>query len=64
MFFDHILKDEAAKSGKGTAIKNIPPFDVFKQFLIPLPPLTEQTRIVAKIEELFELFDSLENNLS
>lgn len=30
---------------------------------IPLPPLTEQTRIVAKIEELFSLLDSLENNL-
>ena len=63
MFFDHILKDESAKSGKGTAIKNIPPFDVFKQFLFPLPPLTEQTRIVAKIEELFTLLDNIQNNL-
>ena len=63
MFFDHILKDESAKSGKGTAIKNIPPFDVFKQFLFPLPPLAEQTRIVAKIEELFTLLDNIQNNL-
>ena len=63
MFFDHILKDESAKSGKGTAIKNIPPFDVFKQFLFPLPPLTEQPRIVAKIEELFTLLDNIQNNL-
>ena len=63
MFFDHILKDESAKSGKGTAIKNIPPFDVFKQFLFPLPPLTEQTRIVEKIEELFTLLDNIQNNL-
>ena len=62
MFFDHILKDEAAKSGKGTAIKNIPPFDVFKQFLIPLPPLNEQQLIVAEIVKIFAQIDLLEQN--
>lgn len=40
-YFDHILKDASAESGKGTAIKNIPPFDIFKSFLFPLPPFTE-----------------------
>ena len=31
--------------------------------LILLPPLSEQTRIVAKIEELFELFDKIQSNI-
>ena len=39
LYFDFILKAEAAKESKGTAIKNIPPFDVLKSFLIPIPPL-------------------------
>ena len=62
MFFDHILKDESAKSGKGTAIKNIPPFDVFKQFLLPLPPRSEQQLIVAEIAKIFAQIDLLEQN--
>ena len=62
IFFDHILKDESVKSGKGTAIKNIPPFDVFKQFLIPLPPLAEQQLIVEEIEKIFAQIDLLEQN--
>lgn len=64
MFFDHILKGESANNGKGTAIKNIPPFDIFKNFLFPLPPLAEQKLIVAKIEQIFEQIDSLEQNKS
>ncbi len=32
-------------------------------FTIPLPPLNEQSRIVAKIEELFSTLDQMERNL-
>ena len=63
MYFDHILKEESAKSGKGTAIKNIPPFDVFKNFLIPIPPYEEQIRIVSKITELSMKLDSITNDI-
>lgn len=63
MYFDHILKTASADSGKGTAMKNIPPFDIFKQFLFPLPPLLEQKRIVKKIDQIFEQLDILEKSL-
>ena len=33
------------------------------KMLIPLPPLAEQKRIVAKLEELFEQLDIINNNL-
>lgn len=37
LYFDFMLKSEAAKESKGTAIKNIPPFDILKNFYIPSP---------------------------
>lgn len=60
LYFDFILKQEAHKESKGTAIKNIPPFDVLKNFFIPLPPLAEQQRIVIEIEKWFALINEIE----
>ena len=45
------------ESGKGGVQKNISQ-TVLKNFEIPLPPLPEQRRIVAKIEELFSNLDA------
>ena len=59
MYFDFILKKNAKMNSKGSAIKNIPPFEILKKYLVPLPPLAEQKRIVAKLEEILPLCDKL-----
>ena len=35
LYFDFVLKSNAQNESKGTAIKNIPPFDILKQFAMP-----------------------------
>lgn len=45
LYFDFILKDIARKSSKGSAIKNIPPFEKLKNYLVAFPPYGEQERI-------------------
>ena len=60
IYFDSVLKMEAQKGSKGSAIKNIPPFEVFKKMLIPIPPVEEQQRIVDKINEIMPKIDEYE----
>jgi type I restriction enzyme S subunit len=59
LYFDYVLKKTAQGSSKGSAIKNIPPFDVFKKMVLPLPPLAEQQRIVDRVNELLAVCDEL-----
>lgn len=54
-YFDANLKKTAQEESNGSAIKNIPPFDVMKNWYFPLAPVKEQERIVEKIEELLLL---------
>ena len=54
-----ILLDNAlrtlSKESKGTAIKNIPPFDILKNHIIMIPPLKEQSLIINKLNYLNNL---------
>ena len=59
LYFDYVLKIDAQGSSKGSAIKNIPTFEIFKKMILPLPPLAEQKRIVKRVEELLALCDEL-----
>ena len=50
MYFDNKLKSLANEQGYGMALKNIPPFSVLKQYLIPIPPKAEQEKILEYIK--------------
>ena len=52
LYFDFVLKKEANEKGNGTGMKNIPPFDILKKMLIPLPPQNEMLKIINKINQL------------
>ncbi|MHC2216638.1 restriction endonuclease subunit S [Rhizobium leguminosarum] len=53
---------QAKESITGTAQPTIP-LRPLRNFLIPLPPLAEQARIVARIDRLMELCDALKSDL-
>ena len=49
--------------GKGVSQGNLN-LSLIRNFLVPLPPLAEQRRIVAKVEQLMTLVDALETQLA
>lgn len=51
-YFDANLKKSAQEESNGSAIKNIPSFDVLKNWYFPLTSIEEQRRIVSKIDEI------------
>lgn len=51
-YFDANLKKNAQAESNGSAIKNIPPFDVMKNWYFPLPSLREQQRIAETLDNL------------
>jgi len=59
LYYFGIIKPAILKKSYGMAQPNISTNEL-KEFLIPLPPLNEQKRIVEKIEELFSIIDNVE----
>lgn len=57
------LSKELEKIGKGVAQKNIN-LTILRNFKIPLPPKSEQERIVAKLDHLFTELDTLNQKLN
>jgi type I restriction enzyme S subunit len=57
------IYEQATQCTTGTAQPTIP-LRPLRNFLILLPPLAEQNRIVAKVDELMELCDELESRIT
>ena len=62
-YFVRTAKANLLEFAPATAQKNIN-LEILTQVLIPLPPLAEQRRIVAKVNELMSLCDALEASLT
>ncbi len=59
LYFMKTARESLLRFAPATAQKNIN-LEILESVLIPLPPLAEQNRIVAKVDELMALCDQLE----
>ena len=57
----YIFQKQLSLNSTGTTVKGIKAAKL-KNILVSLPPIEEQQRIVAKLEELFALIDTIESN--
>ena len=62
-YFIRTAKANLLEFAPATAQKNIN-LEILNAVLIPLPPLTEQRRIVTKVDELMAFCDQLETQLA
>src|SRR5690606_41079245 len=63
LFRSPYMQELIFKKAWGTAIPNMVGLSERKEILIPLPPITEQQRIVAKLDELMAFCDKLEASI-
>lgn len=61
-YFINISKDDLERYAPSTAQKNIN-LGILTELMFPLPPLSEQERIVAKVEELIKTCNELEKEV-
>lgn len=57
--FSIILRYAGEKYSNGSAIKNIPPFNILKKLKIPFPPINVQKQIVAYLDEKCATIDEI-----
>ncbi len=57
-----LVKDQSERDTQGIGNKNLV-LKYIKNFAVPVPPLEEQKRIVAKVNQLMALCDELETKL-
>ena len=57
------VRQQSADNTQGVGNKNLV-LRLINRFLIPIPPLAEQRRIVAKVDQLMALVDQLESQLA
>ncbi|HLT54203.1 MAG TPA: restriction endonuclease subunit S [Flavobacteriaceae bacterium] len=63
-FFKAVVKSKVNSDAKGSAMKNLGSIKYLREsLLIPLPPLSEQKRIVAEIEEQFAKTKQLKEHI-
>ncbi|MDT9500360.1 restriction endonuclease subunit S, partial [Capnocytophaga canimorsus] len=62
-YWTKTLKRKFIQKATGSTFSSIS-MDVIKNEIVPLPPLSEQKRIVQKIEEIFTELDNIEENLT
>ena len=58
-----LFKQQVAVNKSGSAQPQLPA-KILKEFSIAIPPLAEQSRIVAKVDELMALCDQLEAQIA
>ena len=61
-YWTKILKEKFIQKATGSTFASIS-IDIIRNEIIPLPPLSEQHRIVEKIEEIFSALGFIEENL-
>ena len=58
----HFLQEQIFAQSKGTTVDTIT-IEKANSYMIPFPPIKEQQRIVAKIEELFAVLDEIQKSI-
>lgn len=61
-YFIMALEEELVKKATGTTFKAVASTAI-KEFLVPLPPLEEQKRIVAKVDLIMDYLDKLQQEI-